>query len=89
MKAKKMKKMKEALQQMAEEGVVQVFSPHDGAPGDRAPVEKFMASHRFSMADDLDGDPVFLASSAFNLRYEAERAGEGVRFTDVKDYQRG
>jgi peptide chain release factor 3 len=30
--AMKAKKMKEALQQMAEEGVVQVFSPHDGAP---------------------------------------------------------
>jgi peptide chain release factor 3 len=138
--AMKAKKMKEALQQMAEEGVVQVFSPHDGAPAivgvvgalqldvlkermaaeysipvefepsqfnvarwvspkptedgaawkkeDWAPVEKFMESHRFSMANDLDGDPVFLASSAFNMRYEQERAPD-VAFTDVKDYQKG
>ncbi len=28
----KAKKLKEALQQMAEEGVVQVFRPHDGSP---------------------------------------------------------
>ena len=28
----KAKKLKEALQQMAEEGVVQVFRPLDGAP---------------------------------------------------------
>ena len=30
--AMKAKKLKEALQQMAEEGVVQVFRPHDGSP---------------------------------------------------------
>ncbi len=30
--AMKAKKLKEALQQMAEEGVVQVFRPRDGAP---------------------------------------------------------
>ena len=126
--AMKAKKMKEALQQMAEEGVVQVFLPHDGAPaivgvvgalqldvlkerlaaeysipvefetcqfnvvrwvnaGDAAKLDTFVSSHRFSMADDLDGDPVFMASSAFNMRYEAERAPD-VNFTDIKDYQK-
>ncbi len=40
------------------------------------------------MADDLDGDPVFMASSAFSLKYEADRAS-ALRFTDVKDYQKG
>jgi peptide chain release factor 3 len=30
--AMKAKKLKEALQQMAEEGVVQLFSPEDGSP---------------------------------------------------------
>ena len=33
--AMKAKKLREALQQMAEEGVVQVFLPHDGAARDR------------------------------------------------------
>ena len=33
--AMKAKKLREALQQMAEEGVVQVFLPHDGASADR------------------------------------------------------
>ena len=40
-----------------------------------------------SVAADLDGSPVFLASSAFNLRYEQERWPK-IAFTDVKDYQK-
>jgi peptide chain release factor 3 len=127
--AMKSKKLREALQQMAEEGVVQLFVPHDGAPAivgvvgalqldvlkerldaeyaipvefetcqfticrwvsgaDRPALEKFVASHTSSMADDLDGDPVFMASSAFSLKYEADRAA-ALTFTDVKDYQKG
>jgi peptide chain release factor 3 len=39
------------------------------------------------MADDLDGDPVFMASSQFTLKYDAERAPE-ISFSDVKDYQK-
>jgi peptide chain release factor 3 len=126
--AMKSKKLREALQQMAEEGVVQLFVPQDGAPSivgvvgalqldvlkerldaeytlpvdfepcafsicrwvtsdDKAALAKFMASHRSSMTDDLDGDPVFMASSPFSLRYEAERAPE-LTFTDIKDYQK-
>jgi peptide chain release factor 3 len=113
---------------MAEEGVVQLFIPHDGAPAivgvvgalqldvlkerldaeysipvdfemcqfsicrwlsgpDRMKIDGFVDSHRSSMADDLDGDPVFMASSAFSLKYEAERAPE-LTFSDVKDYQK-
>ncbi len=126
--AMKAKKLKEALQQMAEEGVVQIFLPHDGAPAivgvvgalqldvlkerleaeytlpvqfdvsqftvcrwltadDRLTLDAFVDSHRFSMADDLDGAPVFMSSSAFNLKWEADRA-PGIRFSDVKDYQK-
>jgi peptide chain release factor 3 len=40
-----------------------------------------------SVAADLDGAPVFMASSAFNLRYEQERWPK-IAFTDVKDYQK-
>ncbi len=126
--AMKAKKLREALQQMAEEGVVQVFLPHDGAaaivevvgalqldvPTDRLNAEyglpvtfepsrfeicrwvtsadktemgKFLDVYPSSIASDLDGAPVFMASSAFNLRYEQERWPK-IAFTDVKDYQK-
>ncbi|MDX3806770.1 peptide chain release factor 3 [Bosea thiooxidans] len=126
--AMKAKKLREALQQMAEEGVVQLFLPHDGAPAivgvvgalqldvlkermeaeyslpidfepcqfsiarwvssdDKAALAKFVGLKPSAMADDLDGDPVFMASSQFTLKYDAERAPD-VRFSDVKDYQK-
>jgi peptide chain release factor 3 len=126
--AMKAKKLREALQQMAEEGVVQVFVPHDGAAAivgvvgalqldvlterlnaeyglpvsfeqsrfeicrwvsadDRHELDKFVSAFPASIAADLDGAPVYMASSAFNLRYEQER-WPSIRFTDVKDYQK-
>jgi peptide chain release factor 3 len=50
-------------------------------------MEKFLAAYPSSLADDLDGQPVFMASSAFNLRYEQKRWPK-IAFTDVKDYQK-
>ena len=126
--AMKAKKLRDALQQMAEEGVVQVFLPHDGASAivgvvgalqldvlterlnaeyglpvtfeqsrfeicrwvsaaDPADLDKFVAAYPSSMAADLDGAPVFMASSAFNLRYEQERWPQ-IAFSDIKDYQK-
>jgi peptide chain release factor 3 len=126
--AMKAKKLRDALQQMAEEGVVQVFLPHDGASAivgvvgalqldvlterlnaeyglpvsfeqsrfeicrwvsakERADLDKFVDAYPSSMAADLDGAPVFMASSAFNLRYEQERWPQ-IAFADVKDYQK-
>jgi peptide chain release factor 3 len=126
--AMKVKKLREALQQMAEEGVVQVFLPHDGATAivgvvgalqldvlserlnaeyglpvtfepsrfevcrwvssaDNAELERFLDAYPSSVAADLDGAPVFMASSAFNLRYEQERWPK-IAFRDVKDYQK-
>ena len=125
--AMRAKKLREALQQMAEEGVVQVFLPEDGASAmvgvvgalqldvlaqrlaseyglevgfetsrfetcrwitatERAELERFIRAYPSSIARDLDGAPVFLASSAFNLRYEQEKWPDIV-FSDVKDYQ--
>ena len=125
--AMKSKKLREALQQMAEEGVVQVFLPHDGASAivgvvgalqldvlserlhaeynlpvsfeqsrfevcrwvsseDSAELDKFTSAYPSSLAADLDGSPVFMASSAFNLRYEQDRWPK-ITFADVKDYQ--
>ena len=36
------------------------------------------------MADDVDGDPVFLATSAFMMR-RAEELAPGLTFRDIKD----
>lgn len=126
--AMKAKKLKEALQQMSEEGVVQVFRPRDGAPAlvgvvgalqldvlkarleaeyslpvefevsefqlarwvsseDRRKLDAFLAANTSSIADDVDGDPVYLARNEFYLGYTRERA-EGIEFTNVKDVKK-
>jgi peptide chain release factor 3 len=126
--AMKAKKLREALQQMAEEGVVQVFVPNDGSgaivgvvgalqldvlserlqaeyglpvsfeqsrfelcrwvtseePGE---LEKFRRAYPSSMAEDLDSAPVFMAASAWALRYEQEKWPK-ILFSDIKDYQK-
>ena len=126
--AMKAKKLKEALQQLAEEGVVQVFRPHDGSPAlvgvvgplqldvlrvrlkdeyglevswdiseftlarwissdDPKVFDTFVRSNSSGVADDLDGDPVFLARNQFNLDYTRERA-PGIAFADIKDVKK-
>jgi peptide chain release factor 3 len=122
--AMKAKKLRQALQELAEEGVVQLFRPQDGAPpmvgvvgtlqldvlqarlsaeygvaigfeqtpyslarwvfGERALVDRFIAGQRSAMADDVDGDPVFLATSNFTMRRTAEQNPE-LTFRDIKD----
>jgi peptide chain release factor 3 len=126
--AMKAKKLKEALQQMSEEGVVQVFRPRDGAPAlvgvvgplqldvlkarldaeyslpvdfevsefqlarwissdDRKKLDAFIATNGSGVADDVDGDPVFLAKNEFYLGYTRERA-EGIVFSSIKDVKK-
>jgi peptide chain release factor 3 len=123
--AMKAKKLRDALQQMAEEGVVQVFRPRDGSPAlvgvvgplqldvlqvrlkeeyglevmwdtaeftlarwissDNAKtLESFVTANPVSIADDLDGDPVFLAANQFRLDYTRERV-PGIVFAEIKD----
>jgi peptide chain release factor 3 len=123
--AMKAKKLRQALQELAEEGVVQLFRPQDGAPPlvgvvgslqldvlqarlrseysvaigydavpftvarwvssqDRAALDLFVSTNRSAMADDVDGDPVFLASSAFMMR-RTEEAQPRLAFRDIKD----
>jgi peptide chain release factor 3 len=122
--AMKAKKLRQALQELAEEGVVQLFRPQDGSPpivgvvgtlqldvlltrllgeygvaigyeqtpysvarwvsGERVTLAKFVAAQRTSMADDVDGDPVVLATSAYTMRRNAETNPELV-FRDIKD----
>ena len=40
------------------------------------------------MASDAEGAPVFLAESAFMMRYEMEKWPD-IAFSEVKDYQMG
>jgi peptide chain release factor 3 len=118
------KKLREALREMAEEGVVQLFSPIDGtqpivgvignlqldvladrlkheyglqtgfdpAPcdtvrwieaDDPAALSRFVEKNRSAVATDLDGAQVFLATSAFNLSWTAERNPD-IKFVDIK-----
>ena len=126
--AMKAKKLKEALQQMSEEGVVQVFRPRDGAPAlvgvvgmlqldvlkarldaeyslpvdfeisefqlarwisseDKKKLETFITANNSGVADDVDGDPVFLAKNEFYLGYTRERA-DGIVFSSIKDVKK-
>ncbi len=41
--------------------------------GDKGDVEDFAGKHRTAMAEDIDGQPVFLAKSAWEIGYVAER----------------
>jgi peptide chain release factor 3 len=125
--AMKGKQLRTALAQMAEEGVVQIFSPLDGTglivgvvgalqldvliarmaaeygletaldpagvevarwvQADKpADLDAFLAKYRGSIAEDVDGDPVYLARSQFDLEWTRERNAE-IRFVDIKETQ--
>src|ERR1700726_2208916 len=126
--AMRAKKLKQAMHQLAEEGVAQVFQPPDGSPAlvgvvgplqldvlkvrladeygleigwstaefqfarwiaadDRKLLDPFVASYRSAIAEDFDGDLVFLARNAFDLEYTGEH-NPAISFTDVKDIHR-
>jgi peptide chain release factor 3 len=51
---------------------------------DRKLLDQFVATHRASIAEDLDGDLVFLARNAFNLDYTGQQS-PGITFSNVKD----
>jgi peptide chain release factor 3 len=121
----KAKKLKEALEQLAEEGVVQLFTPLDGSGAivgvvgalqldvlisrldaeyavpvgfettrfdvlrwlssdDPKKLDTFIDSNKSSVAMDLDGAPVMLASSLFNLNYTLERS-PGISVATIKE----
>jgi peptide chain release factor 3 len=54
---------------------------------DGTELEKFRRAFGSSIAEDLDGAPVFLAPSAWSLRYEQEKWPQ-IIFSDIKDYQK-
>jgi len=121
----KAKKLKSALEELAEEGVVQLFTPIDGSGAivgvvgalqldvladrleheygvpasfettrfeilrwitgaDSKTLDGFVDGNKSSIAHDLDGAPVFMASSAFNLNYALERA-PGIAAQTIKE----
>jgi peptide chain release factor 3 len=123
--AMKAKKLRQALAELAEEGVVQLFRPRDGAAAlvgvvgtlqldvlaarlaaeygvaigfeaspyalarwissdNRNALQKFLNDNQTAIADDVDGDPVFLATSSFMMRRASELAPE-LSFRDIKD----
>jgi peptide chain release factor 3 len=57
------------------------------AAADRKTVDQFANSYASSIAEDFDGDLVFLARNAFDLEYTGEH-NPGISFTDVKDIHR-
>ena len=54
---------------------------------DRKKLEAFISANGSGVADDVDGDPVFLAKNEFYLGYTKERA-EGIVFSNVKDVKK-
>jgi peptide chain release factor 3 len=54
------------------------------AAQDRKILDRFVATYRASIAEDLDGDLVFLARNAFNLDYTGQQS-PGITFNNVKD----
>jgi peptide chain release factor 3 len=127
--AMKAKKLKQALQELAEEGVAQVFRPTDGSPplvgvvgplqldvlrarladeygldiswdvpefqlarwisaDDSKILNQFAKTRNSAMAEDLEGNLVFLARNAFDLEYTGEQ-NTGIAFSDVKDRHSG
>ena len=50
-------------------------------------LDAFIAANGSGVADDVDGDPVFLAKNEFYLGYTKERA-EGIVFSSIKDVKK-
>jgi len=62
-------------------------SPYDAArwiSGDDSEIEKLISTYRNQMATDRDGAPVFLAKSAWELGYVAEKF-EAIRFAKTRE----
>ncbi len=51
------------------------------AAEDRKKLDTFLAANNSGVADDVDGDPVFLAKNQFYLDYTCERS-DGITFSE-------
>jgi peptide chain release factor 3 len=54
---------------------------------DSKKLDAFIAANNSSIADDVDGDPVYLAKNEFYLGYTRDRA-EGITFAEIKDVKK-
>jgi peptide chain release factor 3 len=52
--------------------------------GDKADLEDFSGKHRSAMAEDIDGQPVYLAKSAWDINYAVERYPK-LKFSRAKE----
>jgi peptide chain release factor 3 len=57
------------------------------AADNRKMIDRFATSYPSAIAEDFDGDLVFLARTAFDLEYTGEHNGD-ITFSDVKDIHR-
>jgi len=55
--------------------------------GGRKILDRFVTRYPASIAEDSDGDLVFLARTAFDLEYTGKH-NEDIAFSDVKDIHR-
>jgi peptide chain release factor 3 len=51
---------------------------------DPAELKKFLDAHQGNLAEDRDGSPVFMAKSAWELRYSAEKWPK-IKFTATRE----
>ena len=123
----RIKQMRQALQDLSEEGLIQVLKPDIGSQwvvgvigqlqldvvSDRAKSEykvalefeptpyqmarwlhsddekalnQFVSKHKSAIMTDRDGDPVFMASSPWELNYKIE-SNEAIRFSKTKEME--
>ena len=123
----RIKQMRQALQDLSEEGVIQIFKPDIGSQwivgaighlqldvvsdrarneykvdlafeetpyatarwlksDDHAALEKFLSSNPSAIMTDRDGDPVFMAASAWDLDFKMQK-NEQIRFLKTKELE--
>ncbi|TAD83161.1 MAG: peptide chain release factor 3, partial [Sphingomonadales bacterium] len=79
----KTKQLRKALDDLSEEGVIQVFYPEIGSAhivgvarwikGDDKALDEFASFNRANLARDRDGDMVFMAKSPWDVSYQVEK----------------
>ncbi|MEM8855896.1 MAG: peptide chain release factor 3, partial [Pseudomonadota bacterium] len=60
------------------------FSTARWLAGDDKAVKTFVDTNKSTVADDVDGDPVYLARNAWELNYVKERNPD-IRFLETKE----
>ena len=73
---------------LAQWKLARMYSEGDGVPrDDKKAFETFKGANGSSLAEDLDGDLVYMARNQFTLDYTRERA-PAIAFADIKDLRK-